>query len=71
MRVLAQTADFKLVETNPEKGLGYVINLVNGARTDEKAIVSLIGMADDWEDVDADEPHGQKLQMIRRSKALP
>ena len=41
-----------LYETNTSDGLGIVINLETGETTEEKPIISLLSMSNDWEDYD-------------------
>ena len=38
-----------LYETNESDGLGIVINLESGYKTEEKPIISLLTMSNNWE----------------------
>ena len=55
MAIIAKAGELYLFETDENKGLGYVLNVVTGSQTEEKKILSLISLSDSWEDVDNQE----------------
>ena len=48
MEIIAQSHELQLIETDTDKGIGYVLNTDTGEKTQKKAIISLLSMANDW-----------------------
>lgn len=53
MKLIAKTENLLLYETG--NGKGVVINFDTGKKSEEKAIISLLSMSNDWEAVEKEE----------------